>query len=231
MKFFRIYNSSKAEEVGFYPQVFNAVVNYDIYDENSAYHLHFSKATEKTLWPICKLSGKAKKTDLISISFTSLSNQLLVSSKLYSIIANNNSSSVQLIKSKLIINAKKQDEYWIINPIISKISNLDIHNSTFAYLKSIGSTNKTFIRFENMNDLIIEFDRNNQVAKSRNLENYKPFIIDEVFINKACEDDIFALAPLDYAGIGYFVSEKIKKEIQAAGCTGIVFTESNEKYP
>ena len=32
-------------------------------------------------------------------------------------------------------------------------------------------------------------------------------------------------------GVGFFVSERLKKEIETEHCTGIVFTEPNERYP
>jgi hypothetical protein len=32
-------------------------------------------------------------------------------------------------------------------------------------------------------------------------------------------------------GVGFFVSEKLKNEIENAGCTGMVFTSPNDVYP
>lgn len=230
MKFFRLNNSSVVNEVGFFPQVFDAVLNFNIYDKNSAYHLNFAEANDQTLWPIAKLSTKAKKTDLVSVSFMSLSNKLLISKKMFSIIANSSHSSIQLVKSKLITRGKEED-YWIINPLESKISCLDIHNSSFAYLQSIGSNTKTQLKCNNLEEVDNAFVKNKDDAKSGNLANHKPLIIDTVSIKEDCDDDFFALSPVCFGGIGFFVSEKLKNEIQEAGCTGIVFTEPNERYP
>lgn len=75
MNFYRIFHST-GKDVGYYPQVYDAELNFHIEDKNSCVRLSFSKAREITLWPIPKLSYRAKKTDLISISFIGLSDKL-----------------------------------------------------------------------------------------------------------------------------------------------------------
>jgi hypothetical protein len=42
--------------------------------------------------------------------------------------------------------------------------------------------------------------------------------------------DFFILNYIE-GGVGYFVSESLKIEIEKKGCSGIVFTEPNERYP
>lgn len=34
-----------------------------------------------------------------------------------------------------------------------------------------------------------------------------------------------------YGGVGFYVSEKVKKQIEEAGCTGFFFSNPEEKYP
>ena len=203
---------------------------FNIYDKNSAYHLNFFEANDKTLWPVPKLSGKAKKTDLVSTSFMSLSNKLLISKKLFSILATAKSPGIQTIKSKLITRGKSED-YWIINPLKSKIACLDLNKSSFAFLHSIGGNIKTNLLFSSFTELNDAFEQNKNDAKSGGLENHKPLIIDVISIKEDCEDDFFVLSPINHGGIGFFVSESVKNKICEAGCTGIVFTEPNEKYP
>lgn len=230
MKYFRIYNSSEVEEVGSVPQSHDAIVNFDIYGEMSGYHLHFQEALNETLWPIPKLSSRAKKTDLISVSFMSLSNKLLVSQKLYSVLIDGKIDGLQFIKSKLLFKRHEED-YWIINPYKNCISVLDLEKSEFAYLKSIGSLEKEEIHFKTLNDLREAFDKNKFNPKEHNLSTHRPLIIDKIAIRNNLSNDFFALSPLNYGGIGYFVSERFKDEIEKKDCTGIVFTDLNERYP
>lgn len=233
MNYYRLYNSLIVSEIGCYPQVNDAEVDFDIYNKNSAYHLHFAKANPNTLWPVSKLSKKAKKTDLISVSFLGLSNKLLISEKLYSIVSKSHYDDLQFIESRLITKDKKEHEYWIVNPYKNSIANLDPRNSLFSYLKTIGSNERIepIITFKDSNELTEAFEKNKMNAKLKGIENHTPLVIDKVSLRNDLIVDIFALSPTTNGGIGFFVSEKLKNEIENAGCTGIVFTEPNEKYP
>lgn len=229
MGFFRLYNSA-GMDIGYSPQVSDCILNFNIYDQDSAYYLNFSKATERTLWPQCKLSSKAKKTDLISISFMSLSNKLFVSPKLKEILSLNNTKGVQFIKSKLTIKNKIDEEYWIINPFLSDYTFLKINDCEFVYTDPMGDKILTKKKFHNIKEFQLAFEKNRCDAIKIGYPNHRPLSMQNISLLEDSDVDFFSLSPVN-GGIGFFVSEKLKNEIEKAGCTGIVFTEPNEKYP
>ena len=230
MKYFRLYNSVE-KQVGFVPQVHDAVVDFNIYDPASAYHVNFSKASENTLWPIAKLSPKAEKTDLISSSFMSLSNKLLISPKLYQIITNYETKGVQFIKSKLITKSGRKEDYWIVNPFLSDYSFLDPINCKFVYTDSMGKNELEEVKFNFPEEFIQAYIQNKRDAVVIGYPNHRPLIIKEIAFKDDSSPDFFAVSAVLNGYMGYFVSEKLRSAIEEAGCTGIVFTEPNKRYP
>ena len=230
-KFYIIFESSEIKEIGFFPQVYDAIVDFNIYDKNSAYHLNFSKANQNTLWPISKLSGKAKKTDLISHSFMGLSNKLIVSIKLYTIFSVMKTEGIQFIKSTLVLRKDKEEDYWIANPFLSEYTLLDIANCEFIYTDAMGKDEMGKIKFDSSISFIQAYLQNQKDAVSIGYPNHKPLIIKQIAFKNESNCDFFSVDGVRYGGIGFFVSQKLKDQIEAAGCTGIIFTDPNEKYP
>lgn len=230
MKYSRLFHSA-GPEVGFVPQVYKATVNFDIYHPNSAYHLNFAKADESTLWPIPQLSKKAKKTDLLSVSFMSLSGKLLISSKLHNIISKSKTTGIQFVKTELIIKVGKIEEYWILNPFQSDLSFIDCANSHFGFMDSLGRNILEEIQFSSAKDFI-EAYKDSQISAIKNpYPNHRPLVINKIAIHENLGIDFFSVMPLIYGGIGFFVSEKLRDEIESVGCTGVVFKDPNQHYP
>ena len=53
-------------------------------------------------------------------------------------------------------------------------------------------------------------------------------MINHIEVDENLAPDFFSLTSVLDGGIGFFVSEKLKFEIEAAGCTGILFKALNE---
>ena len=230
MKYFRLFHSA-GPEVGFVPQVYEATVNFDIYHPNSAYHLNFAEADESTLWPKPKLCKRAKKTDLLSVSFMSLSGKLLISSKLNNILSKSKTTGVQSVKAELMVKKGKTEEYWIVNPFLSELSFIDCAYSHFGFMDSMGTNILEEIQFSSPNNFIEAYRDNQKSAIKNPYPNHRPLVINKIAFHENLEIDFFSVMPLIYGGIGFFVSEKLRDEIESAGCTGIVFKEPNEHYP
>ncbi len=226
MKYYRIYHSS-GKDIGHYPQVFHAELNFHIEDKNSSAKLAFSKASGKTLWPVPKLYGRAKKTDLISISFVSLSNVLFVSAKLYNILSSVECKGIEFIKSEHITK-KGREEYWIINPFLSDYSFIDIKESVFVYTDRMCQQEFETAVFDSVDSFIGEYQQNRIDAIQKGYNDHRPLIIKKIAFRNDCSVDFFSVSGVS-GGIGFFLSEKFKNEIEAEGCTGIVFKEPNEK--
>jgi hypothetical protein len=52
-----------------------------------------------------------------------------------------------------------------------------------------------------------------------------------VFKQEDCNVDFLTLYGAKDTGLGYYVSDRLRAVIEKNACTGIVFTEPNEKYP
>lgn len=226
MNFFRLLEST-GTDVGQYPQVIDANVDFDIYEKRSSYHLNFTEAIGTTIWPIPKLSNKAKKTDLISVSYMGLSSKLLISNKLYIILNSINSKGIQFINSKLIFKKQIEENYWIVNPHISDFSFLDIKNCNFVYTDAMGKIEISDENFDSIEDYIKVYLKNKQDAISIPYPNFHPLFFKKVAIKNDTSIEFFALSGVS-GGIGFYVSERLKEDIEAAGFTGIVFKHLNE---
>ena len=55
--------------------------------------------------------------------------------------------------------------------------------------------------------------------------------VKKVALKEDIDVDFFPLRSVEYGGIGYYVSERLKNAIEKAGCTGMRFFEINQRYP
>lgn len=63
------------------------------------------------------------------------------------------------------------------------------------------------------------------------LEKYQyplGILIDQIVIKLNVSEHLFALRKV-HSGIGYYVSEKLRAEIESAGCTGLGYLDPNEQ--
>ncbi len=228
MKYFQIHNSCNFKEIGFAPQVHSALVEYNIYEKNSSYNLNISKSSTETLWPIPKLSNKAKITDLISTSFMGLS-QFVMSDKLKNIILKGNVNGIEFIETKLITKKETLENFWIINPFELHFDFLNFENTEFVFKNRINYEIMKRIKFSSLKDFLSTLDDNKNNAIENNA-NFEPLQIDKIVFTSMTNADFFCIDRV-YSGIGYYVSEDLKNKIAEQGCTGLVFTDPNERYP
>lgn len=231
MIYYRLYHSINENEIGKFTQVDDAVVPTSVNDINYISRLLFEKANEKTLLPKGILASKAKKTDLISSGFMGFNSRLFVSSKLNNLLSGSNSKGVQSLKTSLIVKKKKEEEYWLINPYLSDLDFIDFNVSSFGFTDAMGNTILEEIKFKSSSDFIRAYNDNKISAIKNPYPNHRPLLITNVVFREDSKLNFFSLASVLYGGIGFYVSEKLKNEIEEAGCTGIVFTEPNERYP
>jgi hypothetical protein len=105
--------------------------------------------------------------------------------------------------------------YWILSPIFFKLQNLDFENSGISLMK--GALKKVGeLKINSMEDFSKELKQVRQMGSSFRLRISKLSF-------KANEDDFFILNNVK-GGVGYFVSEKLKSELEAQNVTGISFT-------
>ncbi|TGD58260.1 imm11 family protein [Flavobacterium humi] len=217
MNFYSINNSLDNKIVGDYNQVINAVHNCDIW-ENPKFidRIDFVKIDFEPITSNAILEKKAKLTDLINASCVGFSLKLLTSDKLMHILEKYSHGKCQFFESPVIYKNEKIQKYWIIHPYAFNMGFIDFDKSTISarIQKEGGGTERKTLEINSLDDFM----------NSLNFYKEKGGIItiNNVYLNNDIEDDFFILSNVE-GGIKYIVSEKLKKEIEDANCTGIEF--------
>lgn len=216
MEYFRIRHTLKVTELGHYPQVKSIKYNCNVATESKfIQHYYFKKIniTPCVANPI--LYSTSKKTDLIERLGIGFSHRLLMSRKLKDILFNYSKDDVQYFQCSIYHKNVEDKNYWIMNPykFRQEFINFDKSETCLRIRKPEGGTK--LIPFDVLT--LIEFEKKRELFKKEmSFLNVYTLILENV--NK----DFFILAGVE-GGIGYFVSEKLKNEIENAQCTGIEF--------
>lgn len=224
MRHYIVRESSDTKILGHYPQIKEIKHNCHVWDEPRFIEHH--ELTPINFDPIVSnaiLHKKSKLTDLISVVGMGFTRKLLLSNKLKEILEKkNNEFQVQFFHSPIIYKDDLISNYWIANSAKSYSKFIDIKKSTLLIRKrkEEGGTYLENIYFESFNDLISYIIKNELEGK---------IFFSKICMNSDFKNDFFALNYVE-GGIKYLVSEKLKNEIENAGCTGIEFQPSELSY-
>jgi hypothetical protein len=216
MNYYRIEESTDLKIIGSYPQAQKA--NH-LVPVDSPVHLWKakkigSKWDNNVSIPEPILLKKAKLTDAISSVVTG--GNLIISNKLKQILSSTNNDCIQFIQVNIFYNEKKIP-YWMVNPCCFGFENIDFINSEI-WLTDAGITDVSKLSLLNIN----EFNE-----KCKELKPPMSLQFKKLAFLRNTQDDFFVIR---YAVSGYgYVSEKLKNEIEQAGCTGIRFMGINER--
>jgi hypothetical protein len=231
MKYFRLRHSIDPKIIGRkYPQVKDIIVSTTVDDPMFLEAFREKKAPKNILTPMGILNKSAKNTDLISASAVGFTSNLIVSNKLLAIIKAHKIFGVQFFQTVLYEFNTIEHQYWIIHAYDFLFESVDLNLSKIAYYDSLGM-NKNLLQvpvFSN-HSLKQEFEKYKEQL-SNSYDSPKYLLIENLNFVDDADYDFFPLSPID-GGVGYFVSETLKKEIEKAGCSGMVFSEPNEPYP
>lgn len=167
------------------------------------------------------LFAKSKVNDLL-MDGGPVSKKLVVSDKLKYLLEKCRKSGLQFFN----INVEKQDQihknFWILNMFEFSQEFINFKDSVIIIgkRKAEGGSIRTPLQVKNLSDFAIQV--------SCAIKNIEIVTIEKVKFNKV-DEDFFMLQNV-FGGIGYFVSETLKKEIEDAGCTGIEFQPSELSY-
>lgn len=217
MNYYIIQESLNKKIIGHYPQVQSVQNNCHVWDEPKfVEHIHFEKVDFEPITSNAILHKKSKQTDLIQCVSMGFSRKLLISGKLKTILERNRKDGMQFFKSPIIQNNILVEDYWILNFYKFNNDYIDFLNSKIL-LEEITSEsiNSLYLSINSLKDYelkIVEV----RGKKSCNLK------IEKLVISKDKINNDFFMIRYSFSGI-YFVSEKLKKEIEDAGCTGIEF--------
>lgn len=160
--------------------------------------------------PIPKIKTKAKLTDLMSVYFTGSSYRLTISSRLKEILEKNGHGNIQFIPITIYYKKKYLSDYWLTN--ILSFDNENGVNYKHSLIFERNGENK-IITINNFEDFI---KKQNELIWPNNL------FIEKLVFNKIIVEEVCTIERVR-GGAGYFVSEKLKQEIESAGFTGIEF--------
>lgn len=216
MKFYSINNSLNQEILGNYPQVKSYTYHCDIWnDPKFIEQVLYTKVDFEAITANAILHSKSKLTDLISADGIGFTLKPLVSKKLKNILENNRKTGLQFFKSSVIQNNNLNNNYWILNMYEVDMNLIDVPNSTIVQRikKEEGGTALVDIKFDTLEGFISELDEKKLEGK---------LYFKNIIIKNNVEMDFFLLRYVE-GGAKYIVSEKLKKEIEEANCTGIEF--------
>jgi len=214
--------------VGKFFQAVSAVHNCNVWDEPKfIQHINFEKVDFEPITSNAILEKKAKLTDLISCPSIGFSLKLLVSGKFKDILEKNRKNGIQFFKAPIIQNNIMIEDYWILNFYEFNHEYIDFQNSKISYTrkaddyKTTYNTIKEYINLENLEQFEAKLLEAITKEETLSIEKLNLF-------NQNVNEDFFMIKYV-FGGL-YFVSEKLKQEIEDAGCTGIEFQPIELSY-
>jgi len=216
MNYYSIECAVGEREVGLtFPQSHVAKHPVKVDDPRHLWKQGIGKFRENVVIPEPVLHPDAILTDLVSC--TVISARLLISDKLKSILEKSVTSGECEFLPVRVWYINEEFPYWILNPIVFRMELIDFANSEI-WLEGTGGVKIRKINIKDYTDFK-EWIHKLALPERITMHNF-------VFMDQAEQD--FIQLRYGKGGIGFYVSEKIKKEIESACCSGIRFTKSNE---
>lgn len=216
MMYYRINNSCDPKVIGnVNSQADHALFDVDIKDPNLSRNIFLKKIdnveTVITITPI--LVKKAKLTDLINGSANGLGGiQLMISNRFKEILSYQNHHGLQFFPMSIIYKDTKLDNYWLTNPYEFDMAAID-YSKSLVEIQGLGNQPLREIKIDNLTHF-------EEVQSTLKLP--ERVFIKTVALSKNLTKDLIILRWVS-GGIGYYVSDSLKQQIEDAGCTGIDF--------
>jgi len=173
-----------------------------------------------------ELFGNSKIADLIE-SGGQVSTKLILSDKLKSIIEKHRKTGMQFFNINILQKKDIHTNYWILNMYEFNLEFINFKDC-LVYHEKKSDDYDTSYKTENIiikPKSYIEFLTYREKAQEK-MEIIK---IEKLSILDSISENFFMLKHVN-GGVGYFVSETLKDEIEDAGCTGIEFQPVELSY-
>jgi|GEM_PF-451901 len=220
MKFYGIRPSLDKKIVGKFFQS-ERIANYMKDEPKFLNNIFFEKIEFEPITPKAILHKKAKVTDLISNVNAGGNLHLLMSRKLRDILIKYREVGIQFFKSVIVMSGNEEiNNYFSLNVFIDNNEFIDIKSSIVRYDKKSDDyklTYRTEVEYKQFDD----FESFNDALQIAN-QNLETFYIEKIKLVDIITENFFMLRHVE-GGVKYVVSEKLKKEIEDTGCTGIEF--------
>lgn len=200
-------------------QAETAIYPINIWDPLHIGRWNFKEVPDYVVIPIPKIRAKAKLTDLMAVYFNGSSHRLTISNKLKEILDRNQHGNIQFLPLTLSHKSKSIKNYWLTN--IIKFDNDEAVNYELSnvFLEGTGYKEYTKLNINNYEEHLFERRKDRDTY----LQGYRSIYIHELIFKSNIINNIAIINFITNGGVGYYVSEKLKTEIEEAGCTGIVF--------
>ena len=169
--------------------------------------------------PIPKIKIKAKLTDLMSVYFFGSSFKLTISNKLKLIFEKYSRDKIQYLPIVMQQSGKQVDGYWITN-----ILDFDNEKTINYSLSEVVREGKGYNEFEKLD--IVSYHQHlfeRQKERDTYLNECRPIVLRKLVFKNELELEFVMINFIREGGVGYYVSESLKKILEEEGCTGIDF--------
>ena len=222
MKYFSIRNSVNFKIIGNYPQVKEYKYICDIWsDPKFIDRFEFLKINFEPITANVNLYSKAEATDLIGADAIGFSKRLLVSDKLKNILERNRKSGLQFFKTIVFRGKSEINNYWVSNTYETNLNYID-YKKSHVFLMDYFSELE-LLKINSFNDFSEYEKKIEAIGYPKNL------MIKKISLVTNIDDNFFILRYVE-GGVKYVVSEKLKKEIEDACCTGLEFQPIELSY-
>jgi hypothetical protein len=223
MKYYRVANAIEKKEIGHYPQVQNTTWDGNPYDKNSFGEQGlFSSVHNNPAIPTIEFYKSTKITSLINIIEISRMEYIIVSESLLEFLKSNYTGSFQTWKIKAF-RKEEQYDYYIFFADYAKLDFINYEKSIFKLFKHDENYNRIDLNQEIK--VISDEDYMDKRRKYPQIGIEKPFFeAEKIVVNSSKMNTDFLRCTFNSMA-GYYVSEKLKTEMEKQGFTGIRFAE------
>lgn len=225
--YFRIRTLLNTKLMGHYPVIKRYIHHTHIYNPAFVGRIFFEKVDYPPITLDIELYPNAKIMDLIECG-GQISSFLPVSTKLKTILQRSRQHGMQFFPFKILHRGIYYDNYWLLNMYEFNQEYINFRECVVRYEKhaeDFETTYETKIVYPVIHS-IESFESYIELAR----EKAEVISIEKLSLcEEKIHDNFFALRYTD-SGVGYYVSEKLKKEIESAGCTGIEFQPIELSY-
>lgn len=212
--FYRIAGSADNKIIGNVNIQFqNATYGGDIHSPNYLSQVLLKDVDlNKVTVPFPILNKGTKVTDLVVGTCYGNHPRLLISDKLKNLLESGGNNTLKFIKTHITHKNIIYPNYWFTHPLGFQMEVINYKLSEIHEYNVEDYTHDKTLKIKNLEDFIY---KRNQYLPPKGLTIKKLVINHNSF-------DVLILERVK-AGISYYISEKLKKEIEDAGCTGIEF--------
>lgn len=214
MNYYSIQWSLDTKIMGFLPQIKKTITNCHIDTEPRFIRHHgFKKIDFEPILSFPVIDEKSNLTDLIQVASIGFNATLVISDKLKKVLKGHGKDGFQYFPLEVFHKGISYTDYWLLHPTKVSMEMVDFEKSEVWMMEH------TFNQVEQLSIKTVE----EYNTEKRRIENMGyPYSIRLTELTLKGGGDFFVISNIE-GGYKFFVSEKLKQEIEAANCTGIEF--------